>query len=107
MVKDSKTTPKPVRGFLPPPRPRGRAAKPGETKDARVILRVHPDLSALIDVRSKEAVMTRSAYVEKLLIAFMRADPRNRRVDNAGMFVPNLVTPHEFKALDAKLFNAK
>lgn len=112
MVKDSKTTRGPIKiskGGLPRavPRPRGRSSTPGKTKDARVIMRVHPDLSALIDIRAQENGLNRSAYVERILVAWMQIDPRNQRIDESGIFVPGLVSPYEFKALDPRKFNQR
>ena len=72
-----------------------------------MIMRMHPDLSLLIDIRCQEAAMNRSQYVERLLVGFMQADPRNTRVDGNGRFIDGLVSPHDFKSLDPKAFAAR
>jgi len=81
MVKDSITRP-PKPGPLP--RPRGRPATGEESRDHRLMMRVNQALVDLLDIRAAERGESRSRYIEKLLIAFLRADPRNPRIDPHG-----------------------
>lgn len=82
MVKDSKT-PKPKRDRKKPTRKKSVAAGDSIRSD-RLMMRMHEDLVLLLDARSKEAGESRSRYIEKLLIAFLKLDPRNPRMDAWG-----------------------
>ncbi|PZA13865.1 hypothetical protein DNX69_00010 [Rhodopseudomonas palustris] len=80
MVKDSKPVQKKSQA---PPRP-GRQARPDDVRSARLILRAHPDLMKILTVRARAAGVSRSRYVERLLVAWLNADPRNPRMDAVG-----------------------
>jgi hypothetical protein len=72
-------------------------AESGDTRTKRLVLRTHPDLMEVLTVRSRERGLTRSAYVEQLLIGWVRLDPRNRRLDMIGKYVPGGVDPEDVK----------
>lgn len=80
MVKDSKPVQK---KSVAAPRT-GRQARPDDVRSARLILRAHPDLMKILTVRARAAGVSRSRYVERLLIAWLMADPRNPRIDAVG-----------------------
>lgn len=79
MVKDSK--PKVAAAGAPRAK---RQAKPDDARSGRLILRAHPDLLQILTVRARVAGISRSRYVERLLIAWLNADPRNPRLDAVG-----------------------
>jgi len=47
--------------------------------------------------RARERGITRSAYVEQLLVGWVRLDPRNRRVDLIGKYDPDAPSPYEMR----------
>ncbi|ABE39358.1 hypothetical protein IP86_02880 [Rhodopseudomonas sp. AAP120] len=79
MVKDSK--PKVAAAAAPRAK---RQARPDDARSGRLILRAHPDLLQVLTVRARVAGISRSRYVERLLIAWLNADPRNPRMDAVG-----------------------
>jgi hypothetical protein len=81
MVKDSKTPPKP--GKLPRVR-RGRPPTSEDARDHRMMMRVHSGLIDLVDIRAAERGDSRSRFIEKLLIAYLKQDPRNPKLDPNG-----------------------
>lgn len=98
MVKDSK---------------RKMGVKPGpkvadeDVKHERLTLRVHSDLIHILQKRADERNMSRSAYVEELLIAWVQADPRNPKIDSKGKRVENAPHPFELMNQNSMLFGAK
>jgi hypothetical protein len=60
-------------------------------------LRVHPDLLDVLTKRSEERGITRSQYVEKLLIGWANIDPRNRRLELVGKVSPTAPSPWEIR----------
>jgi hypothetical protein len=78
MVKKSKTH---VPG-------RGQPPKGDRVKSGRLLMRVHPDLLPLIDVHARERAMTRSQFVEQMLVGFLRLDPRAPRITAFGQLEP-------------------
>jgi hypothetical protein len=64
-----------------------------DMRSNRLTLRVHDDLMHLLTLRSKEAGLTRSAYIERLMLAWLRADPRNPKFDPMGKVMPTAPTP--------------
>jgi hypothetical protein len=82
----------PLRRPDPLPRPKRdrkkatRAISPvvDELRTGRLMMRVHDDLLRLLDVRARERGESRSRYIEKLLLAFLEADPRNPPLDPVG-----------------------
>ncbi|MBR0994313.1 hypothetical protein JQ580_26685 [Bradyrhizobium japonicum] len=69
-------------------------------RDGRLMMRVHQDLVELLDVRSAEAGESRTRYIEKLLLAFLRMDPRNPKLDPWGRIdatVPLLSTRDQIR----------
>jgi hypothetical protein len=75
----------------------GKKAKPDDVRTDRLVLRVHPDLMELLTERARERGVTRSAYVEQLLVGWVRLDPRNRRVDLIGKYVGDAPDPVDYK----------
>ncbi|WP_271602686.1 hypothetical protein [Bradyrhizobium sp. CCBAU 45384] len=88
-------------------------AKPGpkvaeeDIKHERLTLRVHSDLIRILQKRADERNMSRSAYVEGLLIAWVQADPRNPKVDSKGKLVENAPSPLEQMNANSMKFGAK
>lgn len=82
MAKNSKSSPK---KYIPG---RGQPPKGSATKSGRLLMRVHPDLLPLIDVHAKERAMTRSQFVEQMLVGFLRLDPRAPRINAFGQLEP-------------------
>lgn len=81
MAKDSKTKKvKPPAALKTP--------KGGSTKEGRLLMRVHTDLLPLIDVQARERAMTRTQFVESLLIGMLRLDPRAPRINAYGQLEP-------------------
>ncbi len=72
-----------------PPKKRGPAARDAnDIRHNRLTLRAHDDLMKLLSLRASEAGLSRSAYIERLLINWLRADPRNPKLDNMGKLSP-------------------
>jgi len=51
----------------------------------------------VLTIRAREKGLTRSAYVEQLLVGWVRLDPRNRRVDMIGKYVEGAADPEDVK----------
>ncbi|MCG2645197.1 MULTISPECIES: hypothetical protein [Bradyrhizobium] len=108
MAKDSEI-PRPV----PLPRPkRDRKAptrkksgvSPEGLRDGRLVMRVQQSLNDLLDIRAKEKGESRSRYIERLLVAFLQADPRNPVLDPWGRILSD--GPAISKAADPVKFGA-
>ena len=97
MVKDSKTRkPRPpINADGSPRRKPGKPPRPGDVRTDRLVMRVHHDLLELLTERARERGITRSNYVEQLLVGWVRLDPRNRQVDLIGKYLPNAPHPYE------------
>ena len=67
----------------------GKPPRPGEVRTEKLVMRVHPDLMELLTESAREKGVTRSAYVEQLLVGWVRLDPRNCRVDMIGKYAPD------------------
>jgi hypothetical protein len=76
----------------------GKPARPGEVRSDRLIMRVHPDLLGILSERAREKGLTRSQYVEQILVGWCRLDPRNRRVDMIGKYDPAAPSPEELRS---------
>jgi hypothetical protein len=101
MVKETpKAAVKKVDGSTPKRRP-GKPPRPGEVRTEKLVMRVHPDLMAVLTERAREKGETRSAYVEKLLVGWVRLDPRNRRVDMIGKYVEDAPDPRDPKRMSS------
>ena len=96
MVKDSiprpGPLPRPKRDRKAPTRKKAVAGADSIRSD-RLMMRMHEDLVKLLDARSAESGESRSRYIEKLLIAFLRMDPRNPRMDPWGRIDPTAPAP--------------
>jgi hypothetical protein len=74
-------------------KPKKRSVKAGprvaeeDIKSVRMTIRLHPDLVRILDARAAELGINRSAYVERLLVGWAKADPRNPRIDMRGKFL--------------------
>lgn len=62
----------------------GKPARPDDNKTDRLIMRLHPDVTAMLDFRAEEKGLTRSKYVEQLLVGFLGSDPRNPKMNAIG-----------------------
>jgi hypothetical protein len=71
-----------------------------EIRSNRLTLRTHDDLMALLSVRAREQGVSRSAYIERLLTAWLRADPRNPKIDNMGRTPAGAPEPRQLRARD-------
>ncbi|MBN8984437.1 MAG: hypothetical protein J0H32_08200 [Rhizobiales bacterium] len=70
------------------PKRRGRrAGDPNAMRSERLVLRVHPDLIAALNLAADEAGLSRSTYGERCLISRLNEDPRNS-LDHVGRRVP-------------------
>ncbi|WP_161495814.1 ribbon-helix-helix protein, CopG family [Bradyrhizobium japonicum] len=78
-----------------------------DVKSERLTLRVHSDLIEILQKRADERNMSRSAYVEALLIAWVQADPRNPKIDAKGKYVENAPSPLEEMNKNSLKFGAK
>lgn len=89
------------------PRNRKLRNKPGpsarsdeENRSARITLRAHDDLMRLLTLRADEAGVSRSHYIERLLIRWLVADPRNPALDAMGRIKPATATPYDLRSKD-------
>jgi hypothetical protein len=90
MAKDSITRPR-----RPDPLPRPRRDEKATRKkgggdrirEGRLVMRVHHDLLDLVDIRARERGESRSRFIERLLVAFLQADPRNPKIDPWGLIL--------------------
>ena len=73
----------------------GPVPNPDRLKSERIVLRVHPDLLNVITAGAGERGVTRSQYVEKLLIGWANMDPRRRRLDLSGKVSESAMHPHD------------
>lgn len=96
MVKDSKPRSAVVRGHLPRKKP-GPVADPASARSDRLVLRTHPDLMSILTARAEERGISRSQYIEKILIGWCNLDPRNRRLDLNGKLVEGAPRPKELR----------
>lgn len=117
MANDPKT-----RKLRPGALPRGPGRPPSgeDGRDHRLMMRVNSSLVDLIDIRARERGESRSRFIEKLLIGFLRADPRNPKLDASGRILtdgPAISRAHEavrfgaawvkFAAVNDALFGLK
>lgn len=75
------------------PGPQPKAAS--ELRGERLVLRVHPDFQDLLTMLARERGISRSAYIERVLLGWVSADPRNPRLDAIGKKIPGVPSPHE------------
>ncbi|MCA6098169.1 hypothetical protein [Bradyrhizobium australafricanum] len=106
MVKESKTRPtlpRPKRDRKAPTRKKGGVSTEG-LRDGRLVMRVQQSLNDLVDIRARERGESRSRFIERLLVAFLQADPRNPELDAWGRVLTD--GPTLSKAHDAVRFGA-
>jgi hypothetical protein len=85
MVKKGSTFPRPpVNKDGRPRRKPGKPANPDDVRTERLSMRVHPDLAAILTARARERGITRSQYIEQLLVGWVKIDPRNPKIDAIG-----------------------
>ncbi|MCG2643766.1 MULTISPECIES: hypothetical protein [Bradyrhizobium] len=84
------------------PRSSLRRAKPGppkrtneENRSERITLRAHDDLMRILTLRADESGFSRSHYIERILIAYLRLDPRNPNFDAMGRFKKSGTMPFD------------
>jgi hypothetical protein len=82
MIKKPSTPP--ARTPLPRARPGPKPASPENARDFRLMMRFHPDLIEMLDIRARERGETRTRMIERILVSFLKADPRNPKMDAAG-----------------------
>ena len=99
MVKETKIrVPRPPITKSGRPRiPPGKKARPDDVRTERLVLRVHPNLMEILTGRARERGITRSAYVEQLLVGWARLDPRNPKLDLIGKLVAGAQDPNEVR----------
>lgn len=94
-------------------KPRVYKVKPGPKVDLaavrseRVTMRMHPDLVAILDARATERGVSRSAYVEQVIVGWVQADPRNPKVDARGMYVEGAPSPWAYRLKQPVSFGNK
>jgi hypothetical protein len=67
-----------------PRRKPGPTADAAKMKDDRVVLRAHADLAQFVTTGASERGITKSQFVEKLLVGFNNLDPRQPRLNMNG-----------------------
>jgi hypothetical protein len=80
---------KPRRPPGPPPK------KIEDIRTERLVMRMHPDLLEQLSMLARERGVSRSAYIERVLLGWVNSDPRNPRLDGIGRRVEGVPTPHE------------
>jgi hypothetical protein len=68
---------------------------PATHRSGRLVLRVHPDFMATLTLRADEQRMTRSRFVEEILMGVLALDPRNPRFDKFGRIDPKAATAQQ------------
>lgn len=85
----------------------GRKVPIEDLRAERLVLRVHPDLQAILNVRAREKGISRSTYVEKVILGWVRSDPRNPQLDMIGKKVAKSIEPAELKRTNPLAFGQK
>ncbi len=80
-------------------KPGPSARDDGENRSERITLRAHDDLLKLLSLRADESGVSRSHYIERLLIRWLTADPRNPQLDAMGRVKPG-TTPYDLRTRD-------
>lgn len=75
-----------------PPKPRGRSGgrKPGNPEDlksVRLVMRAHPDLVDALTERGRLYGVSRTEYVERILISYLNLQDGQRPLDWSGRYV--------------------
>lgn len=63
-------------------------ADPADVKTMRLAQRVHPHLMSILDQRSREYGLTRSQFIERILVDYLNSH-ENAQLDLIGRWVPN------------------
>ena len=85
----------------------GRKIPAADLRAERLVLRVHPDLQAVLNTRAREKGLSRSQYVEKLILGWVRSDPRNPTLDMIGKRVAKAIEPAELKKSNPLAFGQR
>ncbi|MGY3356276.1 hypothetical protein ACVWZK_002939 [Bradyrhizobium sp. GM0.4] len=64
-----------------------------EPRGGRLMVRIHPDLLELLSLRAAERGESRARFMERIIVGFLRADPRNPKMDPAGRIDPAAPPP--------------
>lgn len=103
MVKDSSSSDL-VKGL---PRKRAFVKRKPVTKDGRIMMRVHQDLEDLVKRRAAEEALPLSRYIERLLIDWLNADPRNPKTTITGERAEDAPSPVDLAARDEQRFRQR
>jgi hypothetical protein len=90
-----------------PRQPPGRKPPPPDIRGERLVLRVHPDVIEILTRRARERGVSRSQYVERLVLGWIKADPRNPTLDAIGKRTPKAVQPADLKRLSPHVFGQR
>lgn len=71
----------------------GPVAQPELVRSARMIMRMHPDLVDILDLRAAEKSMSRSKLIESVLLGYLQSDPRNPKLTTIGKIDDRAPTP--------------
>ena len=74
------------------PKPRGReggrkAGNPADVRSERIVMRVHPDLVDALTERGKVYGVSRSQFIERILISYLNLQADQRPLDFTGRYV--------------------
>jgi hypothetical protein len=61
-----------------------RPGDPGAKRSDRLVLRVHPDLIDALNASADEAGLSRSLFIERILVSYIKSDPRYADMDHMG-----------------------
>jgi len=73
-----------------------RGRRPGDPeakRSERLVLRVHPDLIDALNGSADEAGLTRSLFIERILVTYIRQDPRYSDMDAMGRRSEGVAAP--------------
>ncbi len=82
-----------------PVRRNERAVEPEDVRSSRLVLRAHPDLVEMLGEEARGNNLSRSVYVERILIGWLNRN--KRRIDYRGRRVPAGSPPTAAAVADA------
>jgi hypothetical protein len=85
----------------------GKNVPADEIRAERLVLRVHPDLQDMLTMLARERGISRSQYVERILLGWLSADPRNPKLDAIGKKVAGAQSPHDLYRSNGRKFGEK
>jgi hypothetical protein len=77
-------SPKKPKDTEPDSRRGRRPGDPAAKRSDRLVVRVHPDLVDALNLSADEAGISRSLFIEKILVSYVRQDPRFADLDHMG-----------------------